>query len=134
MTHVFNYNIGQTVFGCQNKRNYIKKTCTFCDGTGVVSGADGTHNTCPAHHCRSGLVDDGFIDLWTPTCSMEILRASVQITKLNDYGGQEVVERYMTDVTGCPSGRLWDHIDLASTLEEAEKMCNERNESEGEDE
>lgn len=133
------YNFGDRVYAITNKQRKDVRNCKFCDGKGIINGANNEQRDCP--ECYGKQIEHYWINEgWRLAGQLTIgeVRFCTRWEQpgcdpysiFSNYGPQEgyTKEEYMCLETGIGSGSVYDVSRLFASKKEAQKECHKRNE------
>jgi len=133
------FDLGAVVHLIRQGRREEWVVCVFCNGEGMIAGANGDYGNCPKCYGRKGHTEYHETK-WFIEERLTLGQVSVTIQTRNTDGEPSIytnygkragsrTENYMAYETGIGSGSIYYAPDLFATTEDAEAECERRNEA-----
>jgi hypothetical protein len=134
MNIITKFDLGQTVWGIENKHVEAYPVCLTCEGTGHYTLKDGKQRNCPECYGR-GTLHEWRGTQWAPIRPGVIGCIEIAVYQKVSKGRDQFDDKfcYMLDITGVGSGQLWYENTLFPSLEDAEARCLDLNTQKEED-
>ena len=119
------FSFDQTVYAPKLEQQKTWIPCTFCGGTGKITGQDKTETNCPI--CPEVGGEYNHTHLWC--VSQPMIIGEIRIISRYKPVKQDTFfkESYMCYETGIGSGVLWELKNLFETATEAQAACDALN-------